>query len=83
MARVENKVVLLSGGASGIGAATVLAFAREGAEVVVLDRDVSRVKGFAIACDVTDPAQVRAAFDRIAATYGGVDIVTPDPRAFG
>ncbi len=42
---------------------------------MVLDRDVSKVKGFAIACDVTDPKSVRAAFDKIAATYGGVDIV--------
>ena len=39
------------------------------------------MKGFAIACDVTDPAQVRAAFDRIAATYGGVDIVVSNAGA--
>ena len=57
------------------------ACAKDGAEVVVLDRDVGKVKGFAIACDVTDPAQVRAAFDRIAATYGGVDIVVSNAGA--
>jgi len=39
------------------------------------------VKGFAIACDVTDSSQVRAAFDRIAATYGGVDIVVSNAGA--
>ena len=39
----------------------------------MLDRDVSKVKGFAVACDVTKPAEVRAAFDKVAATYGGVD----------
>ena len=47
----------------------------------MLDRDVSKVKGFAIACDVTRPAEVRAAFDRIAATYGGVDIVVSNAGA--
>ena len=78
---LARRVAVVTGGASGIGAATAAAFAREGAEVVVLDRDVSKVKGFAIACDVTDAAQVRAAFDRIAATYGGVDIVVSNAGA--
>src|SRR5215475_12931032 len=78
---LARRIAVVTGGASGIGAATAAAFAREGAEVVVVDRDVSKVKGFAIACDVTDPAQVRAAFDRIAATYGGVDIVVSNAGA--
>jgi NAD(P)-dependent dehydrogenase (short-subunit alcohol dehydrogenase family) len=72
---LARRIAVVTGGASGIGAATAAAFAKEGAEVVVLDRDVSKVKGFAIACDVTKPAEVRAAFDKVAATYGGVDIV--------
>ncbi len=78
---LARRVAVVTGGASGIGAATAAAFGREGAEVVVLDRDVSKVKGFAIACDVTDAAQVRAAFDRIAATYGGVDIIVSNAGA--
>src|SRR5689334_24110871 len=78
---LARRIAVITGGASGIGAATAAAFAKEGAEVVVLDRDVSKVKGFAIACDVTDPAEVRAAFDRIAATYGGVDIVVSNAGA--
>jgi rhamnose utilization protein RhaD (predicted bifunctional aldolase and dehydrogenase)/NAD(P)-dependent dehydrogenase (short-subunit alcohol dehydrogenase family) len=78
---LARRIAVVTGGASGIGAATVQAFAREGAEVVVVDRDVSKVKGFAIACDVTDPAQVRAAFDKIATTYGGVDIVVSNAGA--
>ena len=78
---LARRIAVVTGGASGIGAATVQAFARDGAEVVVVDRDVSKVKGFSIACDVTDPAQVRAAFDRIAATYGGVDIVVSNAGA--
>jgi rhamnose utilization protein RhaD (predicted bifunctional aldolase and dehydrogenase)/NAD(P)-dependent dehydrogenase (short-subunit alcohol dehydrogenase family) len=78
---LARRIVVVTGGASGIGAATATAFAREGAEVVVLDRDVAKVKGFAIACDVTSPAEVRAAFDRIAAAYGGVDIVVSNAGA--
>jgi rhamnose utilization protein RhaD (predicted bifunctional aldolase and dehydrogenase)/NAD(P)-dependent dehydrogenase (short-subunit alcohol dehydrogenase family) len=78
---LARRIAVVTGGASGIGAATVAAFAKDGAEVVVIDRDVSKVKGFAIACDVTDPAQVRAAFDKIAATYGGVDIVVSNAGA--
>jgi rhamnose utilization protein RhaD (predicted bifunctional aldolase and dehydrogenase)/NAD(P)-dependent dehydrogenase (short-subunit alcohol dehydrogenase family) len=78
---LARRIAVVTGGASGIGAATAAAFAKEGAEVVVLDRDVSKVKGMAIACDVTKPAEVRAAFDKIAATYGGVDIVVSNAGA--
>jgi NAD(P)-dependent dehydrogenase (short-subunit alcohol dehydrogenase family) len=78
---LARRIAVVTGGASGIGSATAAAFAKEGAEVVVLDRDVSKIKGMAIACDVTKPAEVRAAFDRIAATYGGVDIVVSNAGA--
>jgi rhamnose utilization protein RhaD (predicted bifunctional aldolase and dehydrogenase)/NAD(P)-dependent dehydrogenase (short-subunit alcohol dehydrogenase family) len=78
---LARRIAVVTGGASGIGAATAAAFAKEGADVVVLDRDVSKVKGFAVACDVTDAGQVRAAFDKIAATYGGVDIVVSNAGA--
>jgi NAD(P)-dependent dehydrogenase (short-subunit alcohol dehydrogenase family) len=78
---LARRVVVVTGGGSGIGAATAQAFAREGAEVVVLDRDTSKVKGFAIACDVTRPDEVRAAFDKVAATHGGVDIVVSNAGA--
>ncbi|MFN4015477.1 MAG: bifunctional aldolase/short-chain dehydrogenase [Reyranella sp.] len=78
---LARRIVVVTGGASGIGAATAAAFAREGAEVAVLDRDVSKVKGFAVACDVTDPKSVRDAFDRVAETFGGVDIVVSNAGA--
>ena len=78
---LARRIAVVTGGASGIGAATAAALAREGAEVAVLDRDVSKVKGFAIACDVTKPDEVRAAFDKVAATYGGVDIVVSNAGA--
>ncbi len=78
---LARRIAVVTGGASGIGAATAAALAREGAEVVVLDRDVSKVKGFAIACDVIEPEEVRAAFDKIARSYGGVDIVVSNAGA--
>lgn len=78
---LARRIAVVTGGASGIGAATAAALARDGAEVAVIDRDVSSVKGFAVACDVTDAAQVRAAFDKVAATYGGVDIVVSNAGA--
>jgi rhamnose utilization protein RhaD (predicted bifunctional aldolase and dehydrogenase)/NAD(P)-dependent dehydrogenase (short-subunit alcohol dehydrogenase family) len=78
---LARRIAVVTGGGSGIGAATAAALAKEGAEVVVLDRDVSKIKGFAIACDVTKPDEVRAAFDRVAATYGGVDIVVSNAGA--
>jgi len=78
---LARRIAVVTGGASGIGAATAAAFAKEGAEVVVVDRDVSKVKGMAIACDVTNSAEVRAAFDKVAATYGGVDIVVSNAGA--
>ncbi len=78
---LARRIAVVTGGSSGIGAATAAALAKEGAEVVVLDRDVSKVKGFAIACDVTKSDEVRAAFDKIAATLGGVDIVVSNAGA--
>jgi NAD(P)-dependent dehydrogenase (short-subunit alcohol dehydrogenase family) len=42
LARLENKIVLLSGGASGIGAATARLVLREGGKAVLADRDEAR-----------------------------------------
>jgi rhamnose utilization protein RhaD (predicted bifunctional aldolase and dehydrogenase)/NAD(P)-dependent dehydrogenase (short-subunit alcohol dehydrogenase family) len=87
-AALAGQVVAVTGGGGAIGAAIARAFKAQGAEVVVLDRDadaaqaVARsVKGLAIACDVTDSAQVRAAFDTIAETYGGLDILASNAGA--
>jgi NAD(P)-dependent dehydrogenase (short-subunit alcohol dehydrogenase family) len=56
--RLKDKVAVVSGGASGIGAATVAALAREGAQVGILDLSGREP------CDVTNAEQVRAAMDR-------------------
>ncbi|MCV3767681.1 bifunctional aldolase/short-chain dehydrogenase [Rhizobium sp. TRM95796] len=85
-----GQVALVTGGAGAIGAAVAKAFAREGAHVVVLDLDGAKAADAAkaagnmsigVACDVTDPASVRAAFDKAVATYGGVDIVISNAGA--
>ena len=81
--RLARQIVVVTGGAGGIGAATARAFAKEGAEVAILDRADGPGDGrvLAISCDVTDPAQVRAAFDRVVAAFGGVDIVVSNAGA--
>ncbi|WP_104663847.1 bifunctional aldolase/short-chain dehydrogenase [Ensifer adhaerens] len=85
-----GQVALVTGGAGAIGAAIVKAFVAEGAHAVVLDLDgekaatVAKAAGnssIGIACDITDPASVRAAFDQAVATFGGVDIVVSNAGA--
>ena len=85
---LERQIVAVTGGGSGIGAATAAAFAAEGAEVAVLDRDLALAQavakkfgGTALACDVTDAGQVRAAFQHISESYGGIDIVVSNAGA--
>jgi rhamnose utilization protein RhaD (predicted bifunctional aldolase and dehydrogenase)/NAD(P)-dependent dehydrogenase (short-subunit alcohol dehydrogenase family) len=85
---LARQVVLVTGGGSGIGAATVAAFAAQGCEVVAVDRDEAAAQavarkfgGIGIGCDVTNPEQIRAAFDRAAAHFGGVDVVVSNAGA--
>jgi rhamnose utilization protein RhaD (predicted bifunctional aldolase and dehydrogenase)/NAD(P)-dependent dehydrogenase (short-subunit alcohol dehydrogenase family) len=79
---LARKIVAVTGAGSGIGAATARAFAAEGAEVAVLDKDLAAaqavakaIKGLAVPCDVTDDASVAAAFEAVAGAYGGLDIL--------
>lgn len=85
-----GQVVVVTGGAGAIGAATAKAFAREGAHVAVLDLDGSRAADVAkaagnaavgIACDVTDAGSVRAAYDAVIDSFGGVDILVSNAGA--
>jgi rhamnose utilization protein RhaD (predicted bifunctional aldolase and dehydrogenase)/NAD(P)-dependent dehydrogenase (short-subunit alcohol dehydrogenase family) len=87
---LARQVAMVTGGGSGIGAATAKAMAAAGAEVAVLDRDVTAALGvvkaiggsaLAIQCDVTDAAAVITAFDSIAEAFGGVDIVVSNAGA--
>ena len=87
---LARQVAVITGGASGIGAATAKAMAKEGAEVAILDRDLDAAKAaakkiggkaLAVECDVTNPQSVRAAFDAVVSAFGGVDIVVSNAGA--
>ena len=87
---LARQVAVVTGGGSGIGAATAKALARAGAEVAVLDRDLAAAQkvaksigktALALACDVTKDADVHAAFDAVAEKFGGVDIVVSNAGA--
>jgi rhamnulose-1-phosphate aldolase/alcohol dehydrogenase len=87
---LARQVAVITGGGSGIGAATAKAMAKEGAEVAILDRDLEAAKAvakkiggkaLAVECDVTNPQNVRKAFDAVVSAFGGVDIVVSNAGA--
>ncbi|MEA5443938.1 bifunctional aldolase/short-chain dehydrogenase, partial [Cyanobium gracile] len=87
---LARQVVLVTGAAGAIGAATARAFAVAGAEVAVLDLEQEAAeavaaacgkRALAVACDVTDPAAVQAAIAAVAAHFGGLDIVVSNAGA--
>src|SRR5216683_2210152 len=84
--RLSGKVALVTGGATGIGRATVLALAREGAAVAVNYSkskaaahetaklaEEAGVRALPVQADVTRDAQVRAMIDEVARELGGLD----------
>ena len=87
MFRLDNKIAVVTGAGSGIGAAIAGVFARQGAYVFVLERDedagAATVKRIAadggaadlVACDVADAASVASAFDAVQRQAGRLDIL--------
>ena len=80
--RLQDKVAVVTGGASGFGAGIVRKFAEEGARVVVADLNVNgaheiaaEVKGLGIQVDVADGASVAAMVDVTLGAYGRLDIL--------
>lgn len=83
--QLEDKIALITGGGSGIGKATALAFAREGAKVVVADKDIEKgtatatmindIYGEAIfvVADVSQTADVESMIDAVINSYGRLD----------
>jgi rhamnose utilization protein RhaD (predicted bifunctional aldolase and dehydrogenase)/NAD(P)-dependent dehydrogenase (short-subunit alcohol dehydrogenase family) len=88
--RLARHVVIVTGGAGVIGAATARAFAHEGAEVAILDINAKGVAEVAkslggntlgLPCDATDRASVEAAFAKVVESFGGLDIVVSNAGA--
>jgi NAD(P)-dependent dehydrogenase (short-subunit alcohol dehydrogenase family) len=95
MGRLDGKVAIVTGAASGIGRASAILFAREGASVVVVDRNSTgtqatvsaiseqggKVQGFG--ADVGKEDQVKAVIDSALTAFGGLDVVFANAGILG
>ena len=84
---LQGKIALVTGAGSGIGKATALKLAAEGAKVAVLSRTESEVlqtckeivaaggQSIELTADTSDEGQMRIAIDKMIETFGGIDIV--------
>src|SRR4051794_30709189 len=84
--RFRGKVAFVTGATSGIGRATAIAFAQEGASVIVADiaekgvQETARLieelesSALAVTCDVRKADEVKAAVERAVATFGRIDV---------
>lgn len=86
MGRLEGKIALVTGGASGIGRAICLSFAKEGATIICNDMTIAAAQkvlddcdqskqGLAVKADVSKSRQVAAMFTKIAKKYGRLDVL--------
>lgn len=87
MTRLAGKVALITGGGTGIGRSTALAFVREGAKVAVVGRRLERLleavkemkaaggDAIAVSCDVSRAADVQSAVRKVVETFGKLNVV--------
>lgn len=82
--KLDGKVAIVTGGANGIGRATSILFAREGARVAVADLDEARMRSLVdefgsqvlpVRCDLTDEASIAAMVARTVGAFGRIDIL--------
>jgi len=86
--RLNGKIALITGAGQGIGAATAVAFAREGASVIVAERNVEtgtklaqQIGGLFVACDVTNQEDVERTVAAAQAAHGRIDILVNNAGA--
>ena len=75
MGRLDGKVCVITGAASGIGAESARLFAAEGARVAGVDIAPGAEGELAIEADVTDEEQVRGLYDRVRSEMGRIDVL--------
>jgi NAD(P)-dependent dehydrogenase (short-subunit alcohol dehydrogenase family) len=92
--RLANQVAVVTGGASGIGRATALRFAKEGAQVIIFDRDSARGEQVALEIqkqgnhalflpvDISLESEVREAMEKTEAQFGALHILVNNAAAF-
>lgn len=85
--KLKNRVAIVTGGSSGIGHATSLLFAEEGANIAILDiwekggqavvDELTKLgrRAIFVKCDVSSEAQVEAGIQKTVATFGKIDIL--------
>src|SRR5687768_14518362 len=95
MGKLSGKIAVITGASRGIGKAIALAFAREGAALVLSSRslsalsevaesaaEISRAQAIAVQADVSDEGQVAALFARVRDEFGRIDLLVNNAGAF-
>jgi NAD(P)-dependent dehydrogenase (short-subunit alcohol dehydrogenase family) len=84
---LADRVCVITGAASGIGRAIAIAFAKEGARIAILDRNLAGAEetvamivglgaqGMAVECDTTNPASVETARSAVVSKFGAADVL--------